>query len=81
MAKKVYPHELIGETIEVIDSTNKSHLRIKGKVVDETKSTLVLEVQGEMKTLLKNNITFKTESGQVIEGKSITKRPEDRIKG
>ncbi|HHE67562.1 MAG TPA: ribonuclease P protein subunit, partial [Candidatus Parcubacteria bacterium] len=40
MTKKVYPYELIGQEIEIIDSQNKSNLHLKGKIVDETKYTL-----------------------------------------
>ena len=81
MAKKGYPHELIGQEIEIIESKNKSNLHLKGKVVDETKFTLKIDHQGKIKTLMKENIVFKlTETNQIIEGKTITKRPEERIK-
>ena len=32
--KKIFPHELIGEEIRVVNSTNKSHLGMVGKVVE-----------------------------------------------
>lgn len=82
MAKKVYPYELIGQEIEIIDSTNKSNLALKGKVIDETKYTLKISHQGKEKTLMKNNITFKLKkNAQLIKGKTLTQRPEERIKG
>jgi ribonuclease P protein subunit POP4 len=78
MKKTLYPHELIGEEVEVVSSNNQSQVGIKGKVIDETKSTL--NVGG--KVLLKNSITIKIlSSGEVIQGQEIVKRPEDRIKG
>ncbi len=78
MKKKLYPHELIGEEVEVVSSNNQSQVGIKGKVIDETKSTL--NING--KVLLKNNITIKhLSSGEIIHGQEIAKRPEDRIKG
>jgi ribonuclease P protein subunit POP4 len=78
MKKNLYPHELIGEEVEVIASNNQGQVGIKGKVIDETKSTL--NING--KILLKNNITIKNlSSGEVIQGQEIAKRPEDRIKG
>ena len=78
----IYPHELIGKTIKIVDSTNMSNLNLVGDVVDETKNTLVISVGDKKKTLLKGSITFKIESsGEVISGKSIIKRPEDRMKG
>jgi ribonuclease P protein subunit POP4 len=78
MKKTLYPRELIGEEVEVILSNNQSQVGIKGKVIDETKSTL--NVGG--KVLLKNSITIKLlSSGEIIHGQEIVKRPEDRIKG
>ena len=82
MKKTIYPGELIGEEIEVIEAKNTSNLSIKGKVVDETKTTLKVEQSGKFKTLLKNNITIKlTKSGKILSGQEIAKRPEERLKG
>lgn len=82
MVKKVYPHELIGLEIKVEDSKNKSDLNLQGKIVDETKYTLKIIHQGKIKTLMKNNITFKLKkNNQTFQGKDLTKRPEERIKG
>jgi len=82
MKKTIYPYELIGEEIEVIEAKNTYNLSIKGKVVDETKTTLKIEQNGKFKTLLKNNITIKLiKSGKIISGQEIAKRPEERLKG
>tara|TARA_Y100000310_G_C20685139_1_gene818489 strand:- start:108 stop:347 length:240 start_codon:yes stop_codon:yes gene_type:complete len=78
--KKTYPHELIGREIKILESKNKDNQKIKGKIVDETKYTIKVSHQGKIKTLLKNNIKFKIDD-LIIEGKTITKRPEERIKG
>lgn len=81
MAKSTFPGELIGEDIEVIHSQNKSMLGMKGRIVDETKMTLVLEYRGARKVLLKNSITIKLRrTGRVIAGTHILRRPEERIK-
>ncbi|MBR9682966.1 hypothetical protein GOV03_00305 [Candidatus Woesearchaeota archaeon] len=82
MAKKTYPHELIGQEIEIVDSKNKSNLHLEGKIVNETKNTIEIDHQGTIKTLLKSNITFKIKgTNTLIEGENIIKRPEERIKG
>lgn len=82
MAKKVYPREFIGQEIEILASKNKSNLGLEGKVVDETKYTIRILHQGKIKSLMKNNITFRLKkSSQVIAGKEIALRPEERIKG
>ncbi len=81
--KDVFPHELIGEEIEVIDSKNKSNIGIRGKIADETKETLrVHQNDGREVVLMKNVITIKlVKSGKVISGEIIAKRPEERLKG
>ena len=80
--KKIFPYELIGEKIEILHSKNKSNLGIKGKVIDETKMTLKIKWGEKVKTLLKNNITFKiVRNDQIITGQEIMKRPEEEIKG
>lgn len=82
MKKKTYPYELIGKEIVVVKSTNAHNEGICGRIVDETKATLVVEHNGKMKRLLKNTITFKLKSnGMIISGVEINKRPEERIKG
>jgi len=80
--KRTYPHELIGQEVEIVKSTNPSHFGIKGKVVDETKSTIKIKQQNGIKVLLKNNVHFKIiKTGEVVSGEEIAKRPEERIKG
>ena len=81
--KEIFPHELIGETIEVLSSKNKSNLGIKGKIIDETKETItVAQENGKDVVLMKQIITFKLiRSGKIISGENIAKRPEDRLKG
>ncbi len=67
--------EFIGKIAEVIDSTNKSNIGIKGIIRDETKYLIMIE----NKKLIKKNITIKI-NNVTIKGKQITKRPEERIK-
>jgi ribonuclease P protein subunit POP4 len=81
--KEVFPHELIGEEIEVMTSKNKSNLGIKGKIIDESRETItVAQENGKEVVLMKQIITFKlVKSGKIISGEVIAKRPEDRLKG
>lgn len=86
--KKPFRHfrqELIGKTILVVNSANPSQFGLKGKVVDETQSTIKIGSAGKIKTLFKRNIQFKIETepgkfGHTIGGKDLAKRPEERIK-
>ena len=83
MGKKIiFPHELIGEEMEVVNSTNKSNIGVKGKIINETKFTVEVEDNKKKKTLLKRTVTFKLlKKGLIIDGKTINRRPEERIKG
>lgn len=80
--KNVFPHELIGEEIEIIDSKNKSNLGIHGKIIDETKETIAIRRDdGKEIVLMKKIITFKLmKTGKVVLGQSVARRPEDRLK-
>ncbi|MFP4116622.1 MAG: ribonuclease P protein component 1 [Candidatus Aenigmatarchaeota archaeon] len=77
-------HELIGLEMEVVESENTSEEGIHGKVVDEHKSVLKVECEGDEKTLRKRGRVFKFElpSGKKckIEGELLEGRPEERIK-
>ncbi len=70
--------ELIGLVIEVVGSKNKTLVGLKGKIIDETKNTIILQ-NGKIKKLMKSHIQIKI-NNKIIEGKSLQKRPEDRIK-
>jgi len=76
----IFPGELIGKNVEIIQSANLNQVGLKGKIVDETKSTLKVENDGKIKTLLKRGLTICL-SGQILRGENLDRRPEDRIKG
>ncbi len=77
-------HELIGLACRVKDSTNKALTGLEGRVVDETRQTLTLEIQNREKSLIKDQcvFSFQIPSGKWVrvEGKILVARPEDRIK-
>jgi ribonuclease P protein subunit POP4 len=78
-------HELIGLKAKVIGSTNKSALGLEGKVVDETRNTLVIEIDKKTKKLVKDQCVFsfnipETNEWIKIDGKILLSRPEDRVK-
>lgn len=72
-------HELIGLYAEVVDSTHEGY-KLSGKIVDETKNTLVIE----KKTIPKNCVFLKLtlDDGSVVcvDGRLLLGRPEERIK-
>jgi len=81
--KNLVKHELIGLVLEVADSKNPSQKGLRGRVVDETRNTLVIETDKGEKTLMKEQCVFifELEQGKVkVNGSMLVARPEDRIK-
>ncbi len=75
--------ELIGTKISVVDATNKSLIGLEGKVMDETRNTLLIESEHKEVILIKEQITieFKYKNQKVrVNGKILVARPEDRLK-
>ena len=78
---KVLRGELIGKTINAIHLRDKRE--ITGKVIDETKFTLVVKTKKGRKRLVKTAYAFEFPYGKKklrIEGRYFNKKPEERIK-
>jgi len=75
-------HELIGLEVEVLHATDPTQAHVRGRVVDETRNTLVLEIQGDEKRIPKHGSRFRFEihGGLEVDGEEIRFRPEDRVK-
>ncbi|NYZ79980.1 ribonuclease P protein subunit [Candidatus Micrarchaeota archaeon] len=71
--------ELIGESVEVVKSTQRAQIGVRGVVIDEALKTLVIETKNGEKIIAKTGAEFKI-NGVIIAGKDIMFRPEDRIK-
>ncbi len=81
--KDIIKHELIGLKVKVVDSKNKSNIGIQGKIIDETKNTIMIESKGKQKRLFKNNITIDVHVDKKIvriNGKLLSGRPKERVK-
>ncbi len=70
--------ELVGKSLEVVESANKDLEGLRGEIVDETRNTFQVEAD-EVKTVLKEGNTFRID-GEVVEGDDLLSRPEDRVK-
>jgi len=68
-----------GEWIGVDTTVHYNNKTFKGKIIDETKNTLTIKTKQGEKKILKTNANFEI-NGKLVEGKKVTKRPEDRIK-
>ncbi|HVC58219.1 MAG TPA: ribonuclease P protein subunit, partial [Candidatus Acidoferrales bacterium] len=62
--KNIVLHELIGLGVEVVESSDREQVGLKGKVVNETKNLLYIETQGSIKMLVKKISTFKFSKGR-----------------
>jgi len=77
-------HELIGLSVEVVDSRHPGYVGISGRVVDESMKMLYIETPRGVKAVPKEVATFvfTLPSGErvEVEGWVIKARPEDRVK-
>ena len=74
--------ELVGLEVEVLHDSNPSNVKLRGKVVDETMKTLVIQSAG-LKRIAKKDAVFKFSLDGVavkVEGRTLIGRPEDRVK-
>lgn len=83
--QNIFRHELVGLRVKVVDSTHEGLIGIEGKVVDETKNTILVEQKDKLVKIVPKGVAtfhFNLPDGKIIEidGKIIIARPEDRIK-
>ena len=74
----VWKSELIGSFVEVVGSKNRSLIGLAGKVIDETKYTLVIENE-KRKRIMKTQVTLKI-GNKTVRGISIVGHSGDRLK-
>lgn len=78
-------HELIGLEAEVVESSNKDLVGIRGLILDETRNTLLIgQPGGKKRRVLKHVAVFRIilpDGTKVkVEGKVLVGRPEERLK-
>jgi ribonuclease P protein subunit POP4 len=77
-------HEFMGLEVEVRKSTCRNLIGKRGRVVNETKNTIEIEMDGVAKLIPKRASTFRfylPSGGSVdVEGRLIEHKPEDRPK-
>ncbi|MEM7819841.1 MAG: ribonuclease P protein component 1 [Candidatus Aenigmatarchaeota archaeon] len=80
--KNILRHELIGLECEIVKAKNKYQVGLKGKIIDETMKTILLENE-KIKRIPKQGTTFRLKLDNCIvdvDGDKLISRPEDRIK-
>ena len=81
--KDLIRHELIGLNTEIVKAKNPTLVGLKGKIIDETKSTMTIKQKNKMKKVLKDQVVFNLKVGSKtfqVDGKFLVGRPEDRLK-
>ncbi|EHP87734.1 Ribonuclease P, Rpp29 [Methanotorris formicicus Mc-S-70] len=77
-------HELIGLEVEIVKSRNPSMIGIKGRIIDESRNTLVIEKENGQEVIIPKDIAvfrFKLPTCRVdVDGRLLIGRPEDRLK-
>lgn len=76
-------HELIGLDVKVVNDSNPNNISITGKVIDETRNTIVIRHREEAKRVAKRDalFLFSLPGAEVeVEGSALVGRPEDRVK-
>lgn len=79
----IHKHELIGLSTRIVKSTDKRWIEAQGRIVDETKNTLRIDISGQEKTLQKKGTVLSVKIGENevnIDASMLRYRPEDRIK-
>lgn len=77
--KNILMHEMIGLNVKIVKSSDPKKIGLKGKIIDETKNTFILE---NKKIIPKKECFFEFNLDEkiIIDGKNILKRPEERLK-
>ncbi len=76
-------NDLVGLRARIISSTDPTHLRVEGTVVDETARTLTLAVPGRGDRVIPkmtSTFAFFAPEEIAVEGKEISFSPEERLK-
>jgi ribonuclease P protein subunit POP4 len=80
----LFQGSLIGLHAKIVRSSDSTHVGVEGKVIDESRNTLLLAQGGEEKVIVKDVAVFHftLPDGTIVEvdGGVIVGRPEDRIK-
>ena len=77
-------HELIGMHTEITSSSNPQIIGLNGRIIDETKSMMIIDTEKGVKSIAKSNSDWKFTINSrdiIVNGSKIAKRSFDRIGG
>jgi len=80
----ILQQEFIGLDAKVVRSSHPGYVGVAGRVLDETRNTILILHENKKKVIIKSTAVFNfiMPDGTIVEidGKAIIGRPEDRIK-
>ena len=82
-AQNITAHEWIGLKVKIAKSTDPTLQGLEGIVRDETMNTFIIEANGKLRQVQKQETTFRAElstENVEVEGSHLRFRPEDRVK-
>ncbi len=81
--QNVLRHELIGMNVLVAGASNPSHVGICGRIIDETRNTLVVATERGLKRIQKRYsiLRIRLPGGDLVEvdGSTLVSQPDKRI--
>ncbi len=80
--KNIVLHELIGLDVEVINCSDPEQIGVSGRVIDETKNTLLISTRRGVRRAVKKCSTFRFKKGSksfIVDGEEINFRPHERL--
>ena len=81
--RNILRHELMGLDVSVIEAANPSHVGIAGRIIEETKNTLLVRGSRGDKRVQKHlswfRITLPDGTSLAIDGSALVGAPERRI--
>ena len=84
VAPAILQQELIGLNARVVRSSHPGYVGVSGRVLDETRNTIIILHENKKKIIIKSTAVFHftMPDGTIVEidGKTIIGRPENRIK-
>lgn len=83
-ADNITTHELIGMDTEISNSSNPQLIGLNGRIIDETKSMIIINTVNGTKSIPKSNNDWKftiDSKDIIISGSRIAKRSFDRLGG
>jgi len=75
--------EFVGKQVLISECTDPTLINLSGIIIDETKNTFIIDVNGQLKRVAKDIAQFTIKQHDTliqVKGSQIPFRPEDRIK-